>query len=59
MSVQVYRLKEVRALIGLSTASIYRMVAAGTFPKPIRIGAKAIAWREADLEAWLAEREAA
>lgn len=59
MSVRVYRLKEVCALIKLSPASIYRLIEAEAFPKPIRIGVKAVAWRETDLEEWLASREAA
>jgi prophage regulatory protein len=28
----------------------------GEFPRPVKIGKRAIAWLESDLQAWLAER---
>ncbi|MBO9437470.1 AlpA family phage regulatory protein [Sulfitobacter sp. KE29] len=52
----VLRLPEVRARVGLSKSSIYAFIATGQFPKPIRIGARAVAWRLADIEAWLASK---
>jgi prophage regulatory protein len=42
--------------VGLSRSSIYAFMAAGHFPKPIRIGARAVAWRLSDVENWLASR---
>lgn len=56
---RVLRLPEVIAMVGLRRSSIYGMVAAGMFPRPVRLGARAVAWRRADLEAWLAARQAA
>ena len=39
----------------LSRSSIYRKVAAGHFPAPVRIpGTSRVAWRESDIDAWLA-----
>ena len=38
--------------VGLSRATIYAKMAAGTFPRPVRIGARAVAWRERDLIEW-------
>jgi prophage regulatory protein len=52
----VLRLPEVRARVGLSKSSIYAFIAADQFPKPIRIGARAVAWRLSDIEAWLASK---
>jgi prophage regulatory protein len=40
----------------LSHATIWRLVRAGKFPAPIRIGARAIAWRLSEIEAWLESR---
>ena len=40
--------------IALSRATLDRMVAAGTFPKPIRITERRLVYIEADVEAWIA-----
>ena len=48
------RLSAVVARTGLGRSSIYIRVKAGTFPPPVKIGVKAIAWLESDVEAWIA-----
>ncbi|MEG8040470.1 AlpA family phage regulatory protein [Sphingomonas sp. LR60] len=50
------RIKDVIATIGLSRTSIYRMVGAGDFPKPIQLTARSVGWWEADVSKWLDER---
>ena len=52
-NLRLVRLPELLNLVPLSKASIYRLVKAGTFPAPVRIGAHAVAWRWSDLEQWL------
>lgn len=52
---RIVRLPEVIAVTGLSRATIYRKMKAGTFPKRYKIGTNAIGWRRADLDAWLAD----
>lgn len=49
----LYRRPQVEALTGLSRASIYAMMDEGTFPRPVRLGKRAVAWREADLSEWM------
>lgn len=56
MTESLLRLPEVRAMVRRSTSRIYADMAAGRFPKPIRIGVRAVAWREAELKQWLADR---
>lgn len=56
MAESLLRLPEVRAMVRRSTSRIYADMAAGRFPKPIRIGVRAVAWREAELKQWLADR---
>lgn len=34
---------------GLARSTIYSMMKAGTFPLPIRVGKRAVRWREADI----------
>ena len=45
-------LAEVREQTGLSKPTIYKMIHAGTFPPPVRIGTKAVRWRYEDLMKW-------
>lgn len=52
------RITEVRKLTRRSTSRIYADTNAGLFPRPIRIGARAVAWRESELIAWLGKRVA-
>ncbi len=54
--IRFIRIKEVQYRTGLGRATIYRWMAQGRFPKPIRLGGHAVAWVEAELESWLAGR---
>ena len=45
-------LAEIVAQLGLSRSTIFRMVKSGRFPAPLRVGARAVRWREADVAAW-------
>lgn len=48
------RRPEVERQTGLSRSTIYEKMEAGTFPRPRRIGRRAVAWPEAEIEAWKA-----
>ena len=37
----------------LDITTIYRKMKAGTFPQPVRVGRRRVAWRESDVAAWL------
>ena len=50
------RLPAVTARCGLRKTSIYLRIREGTFPAPVALGARAVAWRESDIEAWLTAR---
>ena len=50
------RRRQVESLVQLSRSSIYAAMRAGTFPKPYRIGARAVAWRVSEIEQWLEAR---
>lgn len=50
---QLYRIAAVTELTGLSRASIYNAIHAGTFPLPRQLGQRAVAWHEADLAEWV------
>jgi prophage regulatory protein len=48
------RMKEVMKITGLGRTSIYRKMKEGTFPEPLRLGVRTVAWRSEDLNAWIA-----
>jgi prophage regulatory protein len=51
----ILRLHEVSRAVGLGRTSIYRRIAAGTFPRPVQLGpsARAVGWRESDVIEWI------
>jgi len=53
---RMLRRKEVEAITGRSRSAIYEGIAAGTFPKPVKIGSRAVAWPESVIRYWIAER---
>lgn len=48
----LHRLPAVTARSGRSRAWIYAAIARGEFPAPVRVGVRAVAWRDSDLVAW-------
>jgi prophage regulatory protein len=50
------RLDIVEDRTGIKRSTIYTGVKAKTFPAPVRIGARAMAWREEDIERFIASR---
>jgi prophage regulatory protein len=50
------RRNQVQQITGLSRSSIYAMVANGTFPKQIKIGRRAVAWLQAEIDDWMNDR---
>lgn len=53
---RLLRRPEVESETGLSRTSIYRLMEEGLFPRPRRIGLRAVAWASAEIEAWKASR---
>lgn len=53
---QLLRLPAVMMRCGLGRSSIYAGVKNGTFPAPVRLSARAVAFREEDLDRWVSER---
>jgi prophage regulatory protein len=53
------RLPQVKARTGLSRSELYRRMAAGDFPQPVKLGERASAWPESEVSAWCDARIAA
>jgi len=61
----ILRRKQVEARVGLSRSSVYARLRFNpkrpddydpTFPRPVRLGARAVGWVESEIDAWLAAR---
>ena len=50
---RILRRQLVESQTGLSRSKIYDLITRDEFPRPIKIGASAVGWVEADIEAWI------
>jgi prophage regulatory protein len=53
---RIFSITELRTEVGLSQRTIWEMVSAGSFPRPIRIGPRRVGWLATEIDAWLADR---
>lgn len=56
MTDTLLRIQKVREQCALSRSELYRRIRLGEFPAPVTIGARAVAWRSSDIDAWIASR---
>jgi prophage regulatory protein len=56
---RLLRRREVELKTGKSRAAIYAAIREGTFPAPVQIGVNSVAWLEAEIDLYIAERLAA
>jgi prophage regulatory protein len=56
---KLLRLPLVEERTGFRKTSVYAGMKAGTFPAPVRLSARAVAWREEDIDRWISERTTA
>ncbi|MGH7186797.1 MAG: helix-turn-helix transcriptional regulator, partial [Pseudomonadota bacterium] len=56
---RLLRLPAVLQATGLARSTVYRMVAEHTFPAPVKLGRRAVAWRHDDVRQWAIGRPAA
>lgn len=52
---KIIRLRTVLDRTGLSRSTLYRMIAAGTFPSQVRISVHGAGWRESAINRWIAD----
>ena len=50
------RRPEVERRVGLSRSALYHLMSCGLFPRPSKIGPRAVAWSAATIADWLAQR---
>jgi len=50
------KLPQVRARCAISRSAIYQRIADGTFPRPISVGPRAVAWIEHEVDEWIEQQ---
>ena len=56
---RLLRMPEVLERTGVSKATIYRLIKAGKFPKPVGLGVRAVGWDAHAIDEWIEAREVA
>jgi prophage regulatory protein len=44
---------------GLGRSTLYRLISMGKFPVPLKLSNRSVAWRLAEVEAWVESRQRA
>ncbi len=52
----ILRIGEVARRVGLARATLYRLIARGDFPAPVRLGLRASGWRLSEVLEWVQTR---
>jgi prophage regulatory protein len=56
MAETLQKLLDVKKATALSRSSIYLKMTEGTFPRPVKLGPRAVAWQSSDIQRWIGER---
>ncbi|WP_047236683.1 helix-turn-helix transcriptional regulator [Chromobacterium subtsugae] len=56
MADRYLRIDEVVNRTGLSLPTIYRRIRQGDFPRQVKLGARASAWLESEVDAWITKK---
>ena len=54
--VSFLRLPELKSVTGLSKSSLYALIRAKSFPAPVQLGPRTVAWVRSEVRQWAAER---
>lgn len=56
MALNLIRMSEVLSRTTYGKAWIYKLISQGRFPKPVKIGARSIAFIESEVDEWINQR---
>jgi prophage regulatory protein len=56
---RLLRRQQVEEMCAIGRAYLYRLIANGEFPAPVKVGVRAVRWRESDVLRWISERKRA
>lgn len=54
---RLLKMKDLLMQVPLSRSQVYKLIAEGSFPAQINLSGRAVAWRQEDVDAWIASRE--
>ena len=54
---RIMRLPEVLYRVGIGKSTLYKLIAAGEFPAPVKLTANSVGWLSSDVDAWIAGRQ--
>lgn len=52
----IFRMRELSKILGISRANIYQMIGKGEFPKGVKLSERARGWTAEEIEAWIETR---
>ena len=55
MDKKIYRVKEVCGMTGLPLSTLYAKMLNKEFPRPIKLGRRAVGWKSNEVNNWLNE----
>ena len=50
---RLLRIKQVMTILGISRATIYRYVASGKLPSPVKLSVRCVAWKASVIADWI------
>ena len=53
---RILRIKDVIKITAMSNSTIYELIKSNDFPRPKRIGKRAVGWLENDIQNWVDSR---
>ncbi|MCR9061814.1 MAG: AlpA family transcriptional regulator [Rhodobacteraceae bacterium] len=56
MPERILRWRDVIPLTGLGRSTIYDLISREEFPRPMKLGPRAVGWPEKDIQAWIVSR---
>ena len=59
MEYRIIRRTEVLFMTGLATSTLYAKMQAGEFPRPVKLGRRAVGWKSNAVELWITQQSEA
>jgi prophage regulatory protein len=53
MSMKLIRIRDVMDRTGLARSTVYKYISLGQFPQSIKLGTRAVAWVESEIDTWI------
>lgn len=53
---KLIRLTQVMECTGLARSTVYKFIAQGDFPKPVKLGPRVAAWVETEVQQWIEDK---